>query len=133
MITKASVLSMKVHFETIGDLTLVDLDVENLDAHTARQFRRDVVGMLPPASRAILDLRRVRFIDSSGCGAILACLRRLDPEGKGPGSLKLCGASKPVRVLFEMVRLHKLVEIYNTREEAVLAYGLHDSESLLRA
>jgi anti-sigma B factor antagonist len=124
---------MKVDFETIGDLTMVDVDVPHLDASTARQFRREVVAKLPATAKVILDLRRVKFIDSSGCGAILACLRQLDAEGNGPGALKLCGASRPVRALFEMVKLHKLVEIYNTREEAIQAYELLGTESVLRA
>jgi anti-sigma B factor antagonist len=121
---------MKVHFDTSGELTMIDVDVDHLDASTSRQFRRDVVAKLPPTARVILDLGRVKFIDSSGCGAILACLRRLDAEGNGPGMLKLCGANKPIRALFEMVHLHKLVAIYNTREEARRAYEIHRSEPL---
>jgi anti-sigma B factor antagonist len=30
--------------------------------------------------------------------------------------------TKPVRALFELVRMHRVFDIYNTREEALKAY-----------
>jgi anti-sigma B factor antagonist len=67
----------------------------------------------------ILDLGRLRFIDSSGLGAMLSCLRQLNAAG---GDLKLCGMSKAVRAVFELVRMHKIFDIYGTREQAVSAF-----------
>ena len=67
----------------------------------------------------VLDLSRLRFVDSSGMGAMLSCLRQLSAKG---GDLKLCGMSKQVRGLFELVRMHRIFEIYGTREEAVHAF-----------
>ena len=61
------------------------------------------------ARKVVFDLRELRFVDSSGLGAILSCLRQLN--GKG-GELKLCGMTKPVRALFELVRMHKIFDIY---------------------
>jgi len=37
--------------------------------------------------------------------------------------LKLCGMSKPVRAVFELVRMHRVFDIVATREEAVRAFG----------
>jgi len=67
----------------------------------------------------ILDLSEVQFVDSSGCGAILGYLRQLNSAG---GDLKLCTVSKPVRSLFELVRLHRILDIFNTRDEAAKSY-----------
>ena len=58
-------------------------------------------------------------MDSSGCGAILSYLRQLNTVG---GDLKLCCINKPVRALFQLVRMHRIFDILNTREEAVKAY-----------
>lgn len=113
---------MRSHIETVGDVTIIELKGDHLDANTSKRFRREVVVNLPPGGRAILDLKNVRFVDSSGCGAILACIRRLEAENGRHGELKLCNAQRPVRALFEMVRLHHIVSIYNTREEAIRAY-----------
>lgn len=70
--------------------------------------------------RAVLDMSQLQFVDSSGLGAILSCLRELN---KRDGDLSLCGLTKPVRTLFELVRMHRVFEIFNTREEAIRALG----------
>jgi anti-sigma B factor antagonist len=68
----------------------------------------------------VFDLRELRFVDSSGLGAILSCLRQLNAKG---GDLKLCEMTKPVRALFELVRMHKIFDIYVTKEQALRALG----------
>ena len=44
------------------------------------------------------------------------------PVERRSGDLKLCGMSKQVRALFELVRMHRIFDIYGTREEAVHAF-----------
>ena len=39
------------------------------------------------------------------------------------GDLKLCALTKPVRTVFELVRMHRLFEIFSTREDAIRALG----------
>ena len=67
----------------------------------------------------VIDLARLRFMDSSGLGAMLSCLRQLSAKG---GDLKLCCMSKQVRAAFELVRMHRIFDIFNSREEAVRAF-----------
>ena len=38
------------------------------------------------------------------------------------GDLKLCNLTKQVRALFELVRMHKILDIFETRAEAVAAF-----------
>jgi anti-sigma B factor antagonist len=64
-------------------------------------------------------MQHVQFVDSAGIGAIISCLKTLSANG---GDLKLCNVAKPVRGLFELVRLHRLLDILNTKEEAVRAF-----------
>src|SRR6186997_984250 len=109
---------MELTTEKIGDITVVVLPGEQLDAGNAKEFKRDIVAVLEPCSKVVFDLRELRFVDSSGLGAILSCLRHLN--GKG-GDLKLCEMTKPVRALFELVRMHKIFDIYPTRSDAVRA------------
>src|SRR5688572_31361948 len=106
---------MDMATQNIGDVTIVVLPGEQLDASNAKEFKRDVAPLLEPCRKVIFDLAELRFVDSSGLGAILSCLRQLN--GKG-GDLKLCAMSKPVRALFELVRMHKIFDIYGTKEDA---------------
>jgi len=70
-------------------------------------------------SKMVFDLSQLRFIDSSGLGAFLSCLRQLSTKG---GELKLCGLSNQVYQTFELVRMHRIFDIYSTKSEAVQAF-----------
>ena len=122
---------MNVSFETIGSVTVVKPGGSHLDAARAKEFRRDVIDKLSPPCQVLLDLSEIRFIDSSGCGAILACSRRVNPKSDGVGDLKLCGVTKQVRLVFEMVRIHKVLDILNTREEAIQAFEANSAAPAL--
>ena len=111
---------MELASEKIGDVTVVVLPGDQLDAGNAKEFKRDIAPVLEPCSKVVFDLHELRFVDSSGLGAILSCLRQLN--GKG-GDLKLCEMTRPVRALFELVRMHKIFDIYATRNDAVQALG----------
>jgi anti-sigma B factor antagonist len=111
---------MELATETIGDVTVVVLPGEQLDAGNAKEFKRDVAALLEPCRKVIFDLGELRFVDSSGLGAMLSCLRQLNAKG---GDLKLCAMTKPVRALFELVRMHKIFEIHPTKGDALRAFG----------
>ena len=110
---------MEITREKIGDVTIVSLQEQSLDASNAKEFKRLVGEMVELKAKFVLDLNRVQFVDSSGCGAMLSFLRQLNSAG---GDLKLCCISKPVRTLFQLVRMHKVFDILNTREEAAKAF-----------
>ena len=111
---------MELATETIGDVTVVVLPGDQLDAGNAKEFKRDIAPLLEPCGKVVFDLCELRFVDSSGLGAILSCLRQLNAKG---GDLKLCAMSKPVRALFELVRMHKIFDIYVTKQDALRAFG----------
>jgi anti-sigma B factor antagonist len=111
---------MQLTFEVIGDVAVAVVPVEELDASNAGEFKREIGSVLDANARLVLDLGSVRFVDSSGLGAFISCLRKLNAKG---GDLKLCCMSKPVRAVFELVRMHRVFDILPTREDAVRAFG----------
>jgi len=113
--------SIPVRIETLENLTIAHLDGQTLDASNAKDFKTEIAPSISAKARLVLDLSNVKFVDSSGLGALLSCLRQLNAAG---GDLKLYGMIKPVRALFELVRMHRVFEIFNTREEALRSYGL---------
>lgn len=110
---------MELTREKVGDISVVSVQGEHLDASNTKDFKRDVTALVEPNAKVVMDLAQVTFVDSSGCGAILSFLRQLKSAG---GDLKLCAVTKPVRSLFELVRMHRVFDIFNTKEEAVKAY-----------
>jgi anti-sigma B factor antagonist len=55
-------------------------------------------------------------VDCSRPGAFITGLHDLNAKG---GDVKLCGMSKQVRAVFELVRMHWIFDIFGTKEEAV--------------
>jgi anti-sigma B factor antagonist len=111
---------MDIELEKIGDVVIAKIPGEYLDASTVKDFKTDVNRIIEGEHKKIVfDVSQLQFVDSSGLGAILSCLRKLNGVG---GDLKLCGMTRPVRALFELVRMHRIMDIYNTREEAVNAF-----------
>jgi anti-sigma B factor antagonist len=110
---------MELTVDQTGDVGVAVIPVDELDASNAGEFKRDMLPVLQTNTKLVLDLSRLNFVDSSGLGALLSCLRQLTARS---GDLKLCGMSKQVRALFELVRMHRIFDIYGSREEAVSAF-----------
>jgi anti-sigma B factor antagonist len=106
--------------EKAGSVTIVLIPGKSLDSGNTRSFKEHIGPIVAANHKLVFDLSELTFVDSSGLGAILSCLRQTNSAG---GDLKLCGLSKGVRALFELVRMHKIFEILNTREEAIRAFG----------
>ena len=112
---------MEITVQQLEGVAVATIPVEDLDASNVGDFKRDIAPVLEAHSRLVLDLSRVRFVDSSGLGAFISCLRKLNAAG---GDLKLCGMSRPVRGVFELVRMHRIFDIFPTRGAAVRALAI---------
>ena len=109
---------MLLNAENIDGITIVQLP-ERINSTNNRGFAKDVHAVNGPSGKVIFDLTQVRQLDSSGLGSIVACLKHMRTAG---GDLKLCGMSKQIRTLFELVRMHHVFDIFNTRQEAIDSY-----------
>ena len=110
---------MQIVVEKVGDVAIAAVPVDELDANNAGEFKRDMAPLLEANARFVLDLSHLRFVDSSGLGAFISCLRKVNAKG---GDLKLYGMSKQVRAVFELVRMHHIFDILGTKEDAVRAF-----------
>jgi anti-sigma B factor antagonist len=91
-----------------------------LDLSTVPAFKELITGAIGEAENVILDLSNVAFVDSSGLGAILSCVRDLTASG---GDLKICSVQQRVMVMFDLVRLPKIIGIYTDVDSAIAAFG----------
>ena len=110
---------MEISIDKVGEVAVAAIPVDELDASNAGEFKRDIAPVLQDNTKLVLDLSKLNFVDSSGLGAMLSCLRQVSAKS---GDLKLCGMSKQVRALFELVRMHRIFDIYGTRDQAVAAF-----------
>jgi anti-sigma B factor antagonist len=111
---------MDLRVERAGNVAVVVVPVQELDSGNSEEFKRALAPVLEADTKVLIDLSGVRFIDSSGLGCFLSCLRKLNAGG---GRLELCGLSKQVRTVIELVGMHRILDVFATREEAVSAFA----------
>ncbi len=102
------------------DVLVIELREDNLDASNVREFRDAVQSLMQERTRVVLDMAGVKFVDSSGLGALISCLRQANGR---KGDLRLCEMSITVRALFELMRMHRVFTIHEARGDAVASFG----------
>lgn len=68
------------------------------------------------AREIIIDLSKLRKIDSSGIGSMVRCHSSITTKG---GKIGLVGANETVRQAFLITRLDRVFEFYQTLDEAL--------------
>lgn len=113
MSTERGELDIKT--EAAGDATTLSISGE-IDLHTSPQLRIRLQEILDKkATRLILDLTGVGYMDSSGVGTIVEAKRRAD---RGKSKIVLTGLQPRVRSLFEITQLDKFFTITENIEQA---------------
>jgi anti-sigma B factor antagonist len=108
-----------------NNVLVLELLEDNLDASNVREFRDAAQSLMHEHARVVLDMTGVRFVDSSGLGALISCLRQTNGR---KGDFRLCSMSRSVRALFELMRMDRVFQVHLTRTDAVASFqGLHRS------
>ncbi len=102
---------MKFKTRNIDNAIIIKMLVTNFDAEVSKDFKA-----ICKDDNLILDMSDVTYIDSSGCGVIFSCYKKLRKSGK---KLKIFGTSNAVRKLFKMIGLNRIIEIDITEEQAI--------------
>jgi anti-sigma B factor antagonist len=101
--------------------------VGELELATASQLRRAVSSLLGSGVRRLLvDLRHTDFLDSTGLGALVWAQFRMRAAG---GELAVAGAQEPVRQTIGVSGLGDLIELVDTREQALARLGIQTGVS----
>ena len=110
---------MEISEERINDIYLLVLS-GRLDATCSAQLKDTVSAMIDAQKMKILiDLSAVHFIDSSGLGMLVACLRS---AAKANGTLKITSLQESPKKLFEVTRLDRVFEIFDDRDSAIKSF-----------
>jgi anti-anti-sigma factor len=112
---------IKFEQETNNDINELIPMIKSLDASNADQFKDQIRLNLNYSDCLVVNLKNVEFIDSSGLGALIWLLRENESQGR---TMKLCCLKKPVIMLLEIVRMHKVFEIYTDKSEAIKSWKM---------
>jgi anti-sigma B factor antagonist len=105
--------------EKVRDAVVVTIPGETLEASITHDFKQDIAPILEEQTRVVFDMHQLRFVDSSGCGALLHSLRKVREKG---GDLTLFGVSAQLLSLFKMIRLDRQLGIFDTKDDALDAF-----------
>ncbi|GAB6139293.1 STAS domain-containing protein [Methylosoma difficile] len=110
---------MNFTVEKINNDTLIILNEERVDAHNSAKLKEVLLQQLEQGNHLlIVQLANVRFIDSSGLGALLSGHKNATIKS---GRLLLAGLQPQVLAMFELTRLNRVFEIYADVDEALAA------------
>jgi anti-sigma B factor antagonist len=112
---------MNLHMEERGAVMLLAVKEERLDAHNSGDLKAQMLKLFEEGKNSlVIDLQEVRFVDSSGLGALVSGFKNASSRN---GNLKLSGLQLQVKSMFELTRLHRVFEIYSDVDEALDSFS----------
>lgn len=109
-------MDVSVHTYPSGERTVVEVGGE-IDVYTAPVLRERLAALHEAGARhLIVDLRAVRFMDSTGLGVLVGALKRVRLSS---GSLLLVIDSERVLKVFKITALTQLFDIHSSLVSAL--------------
>ena len=109
---------MEIHHQVKENICVLYLS-GRMNATNASKFKKYVTDLVNDGYLTfICDMSDLKFIDSSGLGALVSFMRKVSSQ---KGSISLSGLSEEIQSLFELTRMHKIFDIYTTCEDALHA------------
>jgi len=106
---------MKFEDRTEGKVLVVKILESRIVADIAPQFKETMVSYIAKGNPVIvLDLSEVKFIDSTGLGALVGSLKAMGDKDE----LVLAGAKDSVSNMLKLTRMDKVFRMFPTAEDA---------------
>lgn len=100
---------MNIQLVNNNGTTIIVVQEDCIDIQNASDLRELLLDLIfKGQNHLLLDLQKVKFIDSSGLGALVYCLRE---ARKSRGTVQVSGLSEHVASMFTITRLNKIFEI----------------------
>ncbi|GGH79228.1 stage II sporulation protein AA (anti-sigma F factor antagonist) [Pullulanibacillus pueri] len=115
---------MGLHIDLeVKDQVLCVRLVGELDHHSAEDLRAQVTQILDQhlIKHILLNLGELEFMDSSGLGVILGRYKQITSIG---GEMVVCSISAPVKRLFEMSGMFKIIRFEDSEAAALQNLGV---------
>ena len=111
---------MDIHTHMVGAVTVVELAGRFTAASAPQMVDLLQKTATSGSAQVVVDLAGVSFIDSSGLSALVLGMKRCRERD---GDLRLCQLQTPVRMIFELTRLHQAFEIHGDEGAAMRAFA----------
>jgi len=107
---------MKIEANEIDDITIMVID-GMLTIGSEEEFSEAIDQQIARGrNKVVLDMTKVKYIDSLGIGQIAGVFTRLEEAG---GSLALARSNDKIKELLRLTGLQHHIKVYTTVEEAI--------------
>lgn len=109
-----------IETKQFDDILVINIQENRLDAKISIEFKTKMIDLIKRGHyHIILNLSNVKFIDSTGLGAIISSLKVLGNKG----DIVLCGVQSAAMTLLKLTRMDQVFRIYADEEEAIASFA----------
>ena len=109
---------MELKFEKIGNVLKVTV-AGRLVAACSEEFKETMSGWMAENRYLLFDLSQMNHIDSSGLGALVYVLQKANSQD---GTVKLACLQARPRIVFDITKVYRIFEIYDSVEAALASF-----------
>jgi anti-sigma B factor antagonist len=111
---------MNIIERTLNDVIVLDLE-GNLALESNAQFRKRVTEIIDAGARKlIVNMARVKYMDSSGLGELISCYTTLQ---RVSGRIKLLHLSDRLKYLLVITKLTNVFETFDSEPAAIASFA----------
>lgn len=111
---------MKIKEKIEGDVAVLSVAGNMMGGPDTMDLHEKVKSLSADGvKRVVIDLKGVKWMNSSGLGVLMACMTTLNNSG---GKLKLSSVTEKVKSLLIITQLMRIFDTYENAERAVAAF-----------
>lgn len=111
---------MKVKEKIEGDVAILTLSGNMMGGPETSDVHEKVKSLIADEiKRVVIDLKGVKWMNSSGLGILMACMTSLQNSG---GKLKIASVTEKVKSLLMITHLIRIFDTYENAERAVASF-----------
>ena len=111
---------MDLQLHSSQDITVLTV-TGSIDTYTVQALHQQLdLATATKSVKLVVNLAEVDFMDSSGLAALVQGMKKCRDRG---GDLHLCNLQQPVRMILELTRLDKALEIFPSEKDAIASFA----------
>jgi anti-sigma B factor antagonist len=111
---------MKIKEKIEGDVAVLTISGNMMGGPETMALHEKVKSLgADGIKRIVIDLKSVKWMNSSGLGVLMACMTTLNNTG---GKLKLASVTEKVKSLLVITQLMRIFDTYENAERAVASF-----------
>jgi len=110
---------MEINVKSSGEVTLVEM-AGDIDSNTAPQAQEQILPLVQPAAKILLDMSGVEYMSSAGLRMLLSMYRQVSRHN---GGIVLVGLAEEIKDTMSVTGFLNFFTIRDTVDEGLKALG----------